>query len=75
MSHCEQTGPVALHRLMRRLLEDHRRTTPHHAQLCPLCQDAEQTLDLLAEEVTDDFGDTDAEELASSAMFYIAPPQ
>lgn len=75
MSYCEQTGPAALHSLVRRLLEDHQRIHPHHAQLCPLCRDAEQTLDLLAEEVPDDFGDGDAETLMSIATFYVAPPQ
>jgi hypothetical protein len=53
MSTHDDTSPVKLHGLMRRLLEDHQRIMPHHAHLCPLCQDAERTLDLLAEEVPD----------------------
>lgn len=50
----EETAPAALHGLLRRLLEDHQRIMPHNAELCPLCQDAERTLDLLADEVPDD---------------------
>lgn len=49
----EQTTSVALHRLLTRLLDDHQRMSPHHAHLCPLCQDTERTLDLLAEELPD----------------------
>lgn len=49
----EQITPGALHRLVARLLEDHQRAEPHHADRCPLCQDAEMTLDLLAEQLPD----------------------
>lgn len=53
MSIHDQTTPVALHQLVNRLLADHQRIYPHHADLCPLCQDAELTLDLLADEIPD----------------------
>lgn len=54
MSH-DQTTPVALHKLIARLLDDHQRVHPHHADLCPLCQDTMTTLDLLADEVPEDW--------------------
>jgi hypothetical protein len=54
MSTHEQTTPVALHGLIRRLLDDHQRIFPHQAELCPLCQDTERTLDLLADELPDE---------------------
>lgn len=50
----DQTTPVELHRLISRLLDDHQRADPHHHDMCPLCQDASNTLDLLADEVPDD---------------------
>lgn len=53
MSTHDDTSPVKLHGLLRRLLEDHQRIMPHHAHLCPLCQDGERALDLLADEVPD----------------------
>jgi hypothetical protein len=56
MSTHEQTTPVALHRLLTRLLNNHQRMHSHHAHLCTLCQDTERTLDLLAEQLPD--GDT-----------------
>jgi hypothetical protein len=51
MSLHEDTTPVALHRLLRRLLEGHQQNQPHPVHRCPLCQDTERTLDLLADEV------------------------
>lgn len=49
----EQTTPGALHRLLARLFDDHQRMYPHHAHLCPLCQDTELALTLLAELLPD----------------------
>jgi hypothetical protein len=59
MSIHDNTTPVALHQLLTRLQDDHQRIHPHHAHLCPLCQDTERTLDLLADEVPDDFANED----------------
>lgn len=43
--------PVALHQLLTRLLDDHQRMAPHHADLCPLCHDAARALAVLADEL------------------------
>lgn len=59
----DQTSPVALHRIISRLLDDHQRMTPHHFDLCPLCQDASTTLDLLADEVPDDVFEAEHQQL------------
>jgi hypothetical protein len=57
MSAADKTSPAALCRLLVRLLDDHQRAQPHHAHLCPLCQDTTLALDLLAEELPDDGGE------------------
>lgn len=54
MSTHDDTTPAGLHRLLLRLLDDHQRMSSHHADLCPLCQDTERTLDLLADQLPDD---------------------
>jgi hypothetical protein len=50
----DQTAPAALHSLLTRLLDDHQRMHPHHAHLCPLCQDTERAIQLLAEHLPDE---------------------
>jgi hypothetical protein len=49
-------GPTcSLHSLLTRLLDDHQRMYPHHADLCPLCQDTKRMLDKLAIELPPTF--------------------
>ncbi len=37
---------AALLAALRALLEDHQRVMPHHAHLCPLCQQAEVAIEI-----------------------------
>lgn len=54
MSTHDDITPAALHSLLLRLQDDHQRMHPHHAHQCPLCQDTERTIGLLAELLPDE---------------------
>lgn len=53
MSTHDDTTPAGVFRLLRRLLESHQRADSHDNERCPLCQDTERTIGLLAEQLPD----------------------
>ena len=53
MSTHDAITPGGMHGLLQRLLDDHQRMNPHHARLCPLCQDTGIAMELLAEQLPD----------------------